>query len=152
VNSKDITLEKIAIASDHTGFFLKEKIKAYLKEKGIKTIDLGTNSEKSVDYPDYARKMAQYLKEKVDTRGILICGTGIGMSIAANRYNHIFATLCYDKATVEMARKHNNSNVLVLGARTTEYEKAEPIIKIWLETEFEGGRHKKRLEKLKQLI
>ncbi|MFX1511384.1 MAG: ribose 5-phosphate isomerase B [Promethearchaeota archaeon] len=143
-------MEQIVIASDHTGLRLKEKIKLYFKEKNIDVVDLGTHSEKATDYPDFAEKVALYIKNNEDTRGILICGTGIGMSIAANRYNHIYASLCYDETTAEMARKHNNSNVLVLGARTTEYEKAISIIDIWLKTQFEEGRHRRRLEKIKQ--
>ncbi len=139
---------KVAIASDHAGFLLKKQIKGYLQEKNITVIDLGTDSEESVDYPDFARKLALFLKDKDDTRGILICGTGIGMSIAANRHKHIFAALCYNITTAELARKHNNSNVLVLGGRTTDYELSKGIIDTWLETEYEGNRHNKRLRKI----
>jgi len=139
---------KIAIASDHGGFELKEKLISYFKEKNITPDDLGTNSTASVDYPDFGHKMAEYiLKGKADL-GILICGTGIGISIAANRHKGIRAALLYNKFTAEMAKKHNNANIIVFGGRTMTFEEVISYIEIFFNTSFEGGRHQNRLDKL----
>jgi len=139
---------KIAIASDHGGFELKEKLITYLESKGIIVENLGTYSPDSVDYPDYADKMAEcILRGKADL-GILICGTGIGISIAANRHQGIRAALLYNKFAAEMAKKHNNANVIVFGGRTMNFEDVTSYIDIFLRTSFEGGRHQRRIDKL----
>lgn len=134
---------KIYIASDHVGFELKEEIKKHLADR-MEVIDLGTNSAESVDYPDFAEKLVKNFED----RGILICGTGIGMSIAANKFPGVRAALCHGEFTAEMSRKHNDTNVLVLGAQVVDTETALKIVKIWLSAEFEGGRHQRRLDKL----
>jgi len=137
---------KIAIAADHAAFIVKEKIIIYLKKQGLEIEDLGTNSDISVDYPLYGQKVAQSILSGDCDRGIIICGTGIGISIAANRFENIRAALCTSIIHAEMARKHNNSNVLALGARVTELEIIKNIIDVWLNTDFEGGRHQNRLD------
>ncbi len=141
---------RIVIGSDHAGFELKEEIKKYFcLEHDI--IDVGTNSTESVDYPDFAKKVSELiLKREVDI-GILICGTGIGMSITANKFKGIYAALCFDKNTASLAKKHNNANVLCIGGRTTKKEDAIEIVKTFLEEKFEGERHEKRLNKIKEI-
>ena len=139
---------RVAVACDHGGIILKDTIKKVLREMKCEIVDLGTDSTESVDYPDYAAKDVKSLREKMCDRIILLCGTGIGMSIAANRIMGIRAALCHDAFTARMAREHNDSNCLVIGARTTGPGVAEEIIKIWLETPFAGGRHHARLEKI----
>ena len=141
----------ILIGSDHGGFDLKEKIKKFLIEKKIEVEDIGTKINESVDYPDYGIKVAKLVSEGKAKRGILVCGTGIGMSIVANKFPKIRATLCSDTYSAKMSREHNDSNILILGGRIIEDEKALEIVKIWLETPFEGGRHKRRLEKIDEL-
>ena len=140
--------EKIAIASDHGGFDLKTQLKQELERLGFEALDLGTDGPASVDYPDFAVKMAQALKAGPATRGILICGSGIGISIAANRHPHIRAALCHDHLTAYLARWHNNANVLCLGGRTTGVDVARDCLQVFLGTEFEGGRHQNRVAKL----
>ncbi|MBK8158260.1 MAG: ribose 5-phosphate isomerase B [Rhodospirillaceae bacterium] len=140
--------EKIAIASDHGGFDLKTQLKQELERLGFEPLDLGTDGPASVDYPDFAVKMAQALKSGPATRGILICGSGIGISIAANRHPHIRAALCHDHLTAYLARWHNNANVLCLGGRTTGVDVARDCLQVFLGTEFEGGRHQNRVAKL----
>ncbi|MCS6985005.1 MAG: ribose 5-phosphate isomerase B [Leptospiraceae bacterium] len=137
---------KVGIASDHGGFELKEAIKAHFGN--ITWVDLGTHSTDSVDYPDIAQSLCQSLLAGNFERGIAICGTGIGISIACNRFRGIRAALCYDAHTAEMARRHNNANILALGGRTTPVEKAFLLIDIFLKTPFDGGRHEKRIQKL----
>jgi len=138
---------KILIASDHGGFELKEKIKAKLKKYDVE--DLG-GTEEPCDYPDYAKKLCKKIKK--DELGILICGTGIGMSIAANRFKGIRAALCYDEYSAKMSREHNDANVLVLGGRTLSFEKAEKIVDIWLNTKFSGEeRHERRIRKIDEI-
>ena len=132
---------KISIASDHAAYNEKTEMVNYLTDKGISVLDLGTNSKDSVDYPIFGQRVAQSILKKESNRGIVICGTGIGISIAANRYKGIRATLCNTPQHAEMARKHNNSNVLALGARTTDLNQLKSIVDMWLITEFEGGRH-----------
>ncbi|MFH1848938.1 MAG: ribose 5-phosphate isomerase B [archaeon] len=139
---------KILIASDHGGYALKEKLKPYLSELGYKYEDLGCHSEKSVDYPDYAKKVAAQVLE-TNGLGILICGTGIGMSISANKISGVRAALCYNDYTARMSREHNNANILCMGGRVLETKQAKRILKIWLETPFSGDeRHKRRIEKV----
>jgi ribose 5-phosphate isomerase B len=139
---------RVAIACDHGGITLKDTVKKALREGKCEITDLGTDSTESVDYPDYAAKAIRAYKDGLCDRIILLCGTGIGMSIAANRISGIRATLCHDAYTARLAREHNDSNCLVMGARTTGAGVAEEIIKIWLETPFAGGRHYNRLEKI----
>ena len=134
----------IAIASDHAGFKLKE----FLSSKLSNVTDLGTDSEQSVDYPDSAKVMAEHLKNNPNTMGILICGSGIGITMAANRFNHIRAALCRDAEDAKMSRLHNNANVLVLGGRVTDQAIALEMTKIFIETKFEGGRHENRINKM----
>ena len=138
----------IAIASDHGGFELKEGLKADLEEMGLAIVDLGCYDTSSVDYPDYANKLAAALQNESATRGILVCGSGIGISIAANRHSHIRAALVHDALTAKLSREHNNANVIVLGGRTTGIEVARDCLKVFLNTKFEGGRHQMRIDKL----
>ncbi len=139
---------KIALASDHGGFELKEKIYKYLLDKNYTVENFGTNSTESCDYPVFAKKVCDAVLKNNYNRGILICGTGIGMSIMANRFKGIRAACLSDKFSAEMTRKHNNSNVLCLGARVLEENLAKELIDIWLTTEFEAGRHQKRIDML----
>ena len=141
----------IAIGSDHGGFDLKEKIKKFLTERKIEVEDLGTVKRESVDYPDYGIKVSKLVSEGKVERGILICGTGIGMSIVANKFPKVRAALCHDSYSARMSREHNDANVLILGGRVTGDELALEIVKIWLETSFSGGRHKSRLEKIEEI-
>jgi ribose 5-phosphate isomerase B len=146
---------KIALASDHAGFALKEKIKSHLKARHIEVIDLGPDSEERVDYPDFAAKVTGEIKNGRADLGVLSCGTGIGMSIAANKITGIRAALVHDAFTAEMAKKHNNANVFVVGARVFDtpekQDQALSLLDIWLNTSFEGGRHTSRLEKIEKL-
>ena len=141
----------IAIASDHAGFRYKEKIKELLTRLGLEYKDFGTDSEKSVDYPDNGVPAAEAVAEGTAEKGILICGSGIGMDIVANKVDGIRAALCVTEEMAELSRKHNNANVLVLGERVTPWETAEKIIRKWLTTPFEGGRHQVRVEKIHSL-
>ncbi|OGI18893.1 MAG: ribose 5-phosphate isomerase B [Candidatus Melainabacteria bacterium RIFCSPHIGHO2_02_FULL_34_12] len=143
--------KKIAIGADHAGFELKEKIKNVLHEMGYEVVDLGTNSTDSVDYPLIAKSVATHVAGKNPDKGILICGTGIGMSIAANKVRGIIAANCYDAETAKLSRQHNNSNILTLGGRTTTFDTAKDIVKVWLETDFEGGRHQRRIQEIRDL-
>lgn len=142
---------RIAIGSDHAGFKLKESLKGFLVSKDYKVLDEGTYSEESVDYPDFARKVAQDIKSKKADLGILICGTGIGMSIAANRIKGIRAALCLFPEMAKLARTHNNANVLVLPGRLISNELAQWITEIFLSEKFEGGRHERRVKKLEEM-
>ena len=139
---------KIVIASDHGGFELKEKIIAYLKEKNIDVSDFGTNSSESCDYPIFAKKVCNAILNNEFDRGILICGTGIGMSICANRFKGIRAACVSDTYSAKMTRAHNNSNVLCFGARVVGYGLATEIVDTWLEINYEGERHQKRVDML----
>ena len=139
---------KISIASDHGGFDLKQKLIEYYQKQNIELENLGTNSADSVDYPDFGAKMARYILEKKADLGILICGTGIGISIAANRFKGIRAALLYSDFAAEMAKKHNDANIIAFGGRTMDFEDVVRRIDIFMKTEFEGGRHEKRIEKL----
>ena len=140
--------KKLFISCDHGGFYLKEQILEYLLKKSFKIIDLGTKDSSSVDYPDYSKILVEKMKNILDYFGILLCGTGIGMSIAANRYSHIRAALCADDDMARLSRMHNDANVLVIGGRTTSLNSAKKIIDVFLSTEFEKGRHIKRLKKI----
>lgn len=143
-----MTAKTIAIACDHGGVELKETLAEDLAAAGWSVLDLGTDGPGSVDYPDFARKMAEALKDGRAARGVLLCGTGIGISIAANRFAHVRAALVHDAFGARMCRQHNDANVLVMGGRTTGPEVARDCLKIFLETEFEGGRHARRVAKL----
>jgi ribose 5-phosphate isomerase B len=138
--------ETIIIGCDHAAYELKGKIVDFLEKKGIKVKDIGTFSNDSVNYPDYADQVAKSVEKKECDRGILLCGTGLGMSMAANRHKGIRAALCNDIFSAKMSRLHNNSNVLVMGGRVVGDILAMEIVDTWLETEFEGGRHQKRLD------
>jgi ribose 5-phosphate isomerase B len=142
---------RIAIASDHAGFTLKESIKKFLNELGYEVEDFGTDGEESADYPDFAVKVADAVKDKEFERGILICGTGIGMSIAANKVPEVRAAMCYNIETAKLSREHNNANVLTLGARMIGEEEAKKIIDVWLKTKFLGERHLGRVEKIDEI-
>lgn len=142
---------KIGIASDHGGLDLKNYIVNYFEKEGINYIDYGTNTTDSVDYPEYGKKLSEKVVEGEVERGIAICGTGIGISIACNKVKGIRAALCGDSYSARMSREHNNSNILALGGRVTGQDLALEIVKIWLETEFEGGRHQRRLEKISDI-
>jgi ribose 5-phosphate isomerase B len=141
----------IAIASDHGGFELKEQVREWLKELGADVDDFGCYDRSSVDYPDYAGKVAQAVADGRVERGVLICGTGIGMSIAANRVAGVRATLVHDAFTARMSRQHNDSNVLVLGGRVLGVEVAKDIVTLWYQTAYEGDRHQRRLDKIETL-
>ncbi|MBS5359688.1 ribose 5-phosphate isomerase B [Finegoldia magna] len=139
---------KIAIAADHGGFELKDSMVEYIKSIGNEVMDLGTNSADSVDYPDYAKKVCEEIQQGDSDLGILICGTGIGMSLAANKFEGIRAACVSDVYSAKMSRNHNNANVLCIGARVIGDEVAKLIIKTFLENEFEAGRHQRRVDKI----
>lgn len=142
---------KIAIGSDHAGLELKERIISDLKEKRFDVVDYGTNGPESVDYPDYGVLVAEAVSRGEIKKGILVCGTGIGMSIVANKFPGVRAALCHDLYTAEMSRRHNDSNILILSGRTMEKELAIAIVETWLKTDFEGGRHQRRIEKITEI-
>lgn len=142
---------KIVIASDHAGYFLKEKIKNFLQEKNYQVLDVGCYSCESVDYPEYAAKAIEKILNKEVEYGVLICGTGMGMSIFANRFPGIRAALCHEPFSAKMSRLHNNANVLVLGGRIIGEGIALEIVKTFFETPFEGGRHERRINLIEKL-
>lgn len=144
--------EVIALAADHGGFELKNLLAEKLAEWGYEPLDLGTYSTDSVDYPDMAAKMADTIKAGKAERGVLVCGTGIGISIAANRFPFIRAALIHDAFGARLCREHNNANVIVFGGRTTGIEVAYDCLNIFLNTQFAGGRHARRVEKLSRLV
>jgi len=139
---------KLAIGSDHVGFKLKEKIKAQLREAGYELADFGCDSTDSADYPDYGCAVSQAVARGECDKGILICSTGIGMSMTANKVAGIRAALCHNLFTAEMSRKHNDANVLALGANCVDEELGKQIVHAWLATSFEGGRHQRRIDKI----
>lgn len=139
---------KIAVGSDHGGFEFKKMVIEFLQEIGQEVVDVGCFSTDSVDYPDFADKVCASVQNSSCEQGILICGTGIGMSIAANRYRDIRAALCHEAYTARMSREHNNANVLCMGGRVLGPEIGLDIVGTWVETEFAGGRHQRRLDKL----
>lgn len=138
----------IALGADHAGFPLKEALKDWLTAEGHGVLDLGTHSPDSVDYPDYAARVAESIRTGRAERGVLICGTGIGMAMAANKVDGIRAAVCGDPETARLSREHNDANVLALGGRTIEGARAVDILRVWLATPFLGGRHARRLQKL----
>jgi ribose 5-phosphate isomerase B len=141
---------ELLIASDHAGFELKEKLEAWLREQGYSVTDLGTGNTDSTDYPDYAHPLAQRVSDGSAARGILLCGTGLGMSYVANRYPHVRAAVAWSPEIAELARRHNDANVLALPARFLSEAEARQILRTWLETPFEHGRHERRVEKIER--
>ena len=142
---------KIEIAADHAGFEEKEKIKKTLDSIGADYTDMGTDSTVSVDYPDFARKVGEAVADGEYDRGILVCGSGTGMAIAANKVPGVRAAVAWNEEIARLSRQHNNANVLSLAARYIPDEEQEKIVKAWLETDFEGGRHERRVEKIEQI-
>lgn len=146
-----MSTEKVIIGADHAGFALKESIKPCLARFGLEVTDVGSGSADPVDYPDFGCRVAAGVSRGVFPRGILICGSGVGMTIVANKYPGVRAALCLDEQTAQLSRRHNDTNVLCLAGRKTDPEKAEKIVDIWLKTAFEGGRHNRRIEKIREI-
>lgn len=142
---------KIAVASDHRGFVVKGKVLTMITDLGHEAVDFGTDSPESVDYPDFAEKVARAVSEKRADRGILICGTGMGMCITANKLPGVRAASCHDDLTAEMSRRHNDANVLCLSADLLGDRLVTRMVEIWLRTDFEGGRHARRIEKIARI-
>jgi len=143
-----MTDSPVAVASDHAGFFLKQQIAEELERAGHDVLDLGTDSEESVDYPDFGKKMAEAIESGKAERGVIVCGTGIGIAMAANRSKAVRAAVCHDVTSARLARAHNDANVLALGARLLGVEVAKDCVNVFLATDFDGGRHARRVEKL----
>ncbi len=143
-----ILFKKLSLASDHAGFVLKEIIKKKLIKNKVKVFDLGPNNKDSVDYPDYAKKVARNISLKKTNMGILVCGSGIGMAMSANKFRKIRAAVCYNPVSTRLSRTHNNANILVLGSRLTKKSEAMKLVNIFLSTKFEGGRHLRRIKKI----
>jgi ribose 5-phosphate isomerase B len=142
---------RIGLACDHGGFELKEELKAFLKSTGVEPVDMGSFNEESVDYPDFGVLVAEQVSRGELERGILICGTGIGMSIVANKFPGVRAALANDLYSARCSREHNDANILVIGGRMIGREVAREIVKVWLSTPFAGGRHQQRIDKIKAL-
>ena len=142
-------IKKIGLACDHAGFEYKEKLKEYLSSKNLEISDFGCYSEESVDYPDFAHKLAESIEKDENELGIQFCGTGNGINMSANKHQGIRSALCWNPQIAEQAKLHNNANVLTMAARHLEWEEVEKIVDIFLKTEFEGGRHERRVEKIK---
>ena len=145
---RKVKLEKVILASDHAGFKLKEEIKKFLIKKRKKVLDLGTKNTSSVDYPDYAHLLSKKMKKSENQFGILICGSGIGMAMAANKHKNIRAALCYDTKSTKLSRQHNNANVMTIGARLIKKNIALKCVSTFLETDFNRGRHLRRIKKI----
>ena len=141
-------MKKIILASDHAGFKLKEVIKNFLIKKRKKVLDLGAYNTNSVDYPDFAHRLSNKIKNNSNQFGILVCGSGIGMSIVANRHKNVRAALCYDMKSTKLSRKHNNANVIAIGSRLTKKNNALKYVNTFINTNFEGGRHLRRVKKI----
>ena len=141
-------MKKIFISSDHAGFTLKESIKIFLKKKGYKYSDLGPSNDSRVDYPDFAHKVAKKVKTNKNNVGILVCGSGMGMNITANRHKNIRAAQCFNLKSTKLSRLHNDANIITLGSRLLKNKTIMQLISIFLITKFEGGRHKKRINKI----
>jgi len=146
-----VTRARIAIASDHAGLQLKRVLRGALEADGYEVDDLGTHGEESVDYPDFAEAVAMAIKNSKAERGVLVCGTGVGIAIAANRFPWVRAGVCHDVTSARLTRAHNNANVIALGARLIGSETAKDCLKAFLETPYEGGRHDRRVDKLSKL-
>ncbi|HKP83575.1 MAG TPA: ribose 5-phosphate isomerase B [Pyrinomonadaceae bacterium] len=142
---------RIALASDHAGYAEKERLKELLVDLGVEFDDLGTVSEESVDYPDYARKVAEQVAQGRVEQGVLVCGSGTGMAITANKVPGVRAAVAWSEEIARLARQHNNANVLAIGARTTPPDEIPKIVRAWFATEFEGGRHAARVEKISEV-
>jgi len=142
---------KILLGSDHAGFELKEDLRKYLQDRNVEVEDLGVESEAPADYPDIGSAVGEKISRGEYERAILICGSGIGMSIVANRFSGVRAALCHDLYTARLSREHNDANVLVLGGRLIAKGLAREILKVWLESEFQGGNHQRRLDKIKSI-
>ncbi len=142
---------RVALGSDHAGFLLKQHLLTYLQGLGHETLDVGAFSLDSVDYPDSAAQVGEKLRSGQAERGIVVCGSGIGISIAANKMSGVRAALCHEPVSARLSREHNDANVLALGERLTTPMMAEEIVKVWLETPFAGGRHQNRIDKIHQL-
>lgn len=142
---------KIAMGSDHGGFELKQEIKHYLVSKGIEVVDVGTNSTDSVDYPEYAKLVCDEVLQNRAQRGILFCGTGIGIGIAANKVHGIRCAIVHDEFTAKMSKQHNDANVISMGGRVLDVQSAKKIVDAYLEAEFEGGRHQKRVDQIMEI-
>ena len=147
INLKSL-FKKVSLSSDHAGYKLKEKIKKSLIKKKIKIIDLGPKTDSSVDYPDFAKKVARNILSKRSNIGILVCGSGTGMAMSANKFKKIRAAVCYNKASTRLSRLHNNANILALGSRLTKKSTALKLVNVFLSTKFEGGRHLRRVKKV----
>ena len=141
-------IKTIVIASDHAGYKLKEFVKNFLLKKGKKVLDLGTKNNNSVDYPDFAHLLSKKMKNNVNQFGVLICGSGIGMDMTANKHKNIRAALCYNIKSAKLCREHNNANVIALGARLTKKNIALRCVMTFLKTKFKGGRHLRRVKKI----
>ena len=141
-------MKKIFISSDHAGFKLKENIKIFLSKKKINIIDLGPKNSDRVDYPDYAHKVARMVTKNKNFKGILVCGSGMGMNMAANRHKNIRAALCFNTKSTKLSRLHNDANIITLGSRLLTKKNALNCVSIFLNTKFEGGRHNKRIKKI----
>jgi len=141
-------LRKISISSDHAGFELKESIKKFLIKNKFFILDLGPRDDRSVDYPDYAKKLAKNIISKKSDTGILVCGSGIGMAMSANRFKKIRAAVCYNAKSAKLSRSHNNANIIAIGSRLTNKNLAFKLVMIFLKTKFDGGRHKRRINKI----
>ncbi len=141
-------METILIGSDHAGFSLKNFLKEVMEQDGLQVVDVGCAADISCDYPDYARLLCERIQSGEAARGVLICGTGLGMSMAANRFRGIRAALCTSEYQARMSRAHNDANVLIIGGRVTGVEMALSILRTWLETSFEGGRHQRRIDRI----
>ena len=140
--------KKVSLASDHAGFSLKERIKKFLIKKKIKVIDLGPKNNNSVDYPDYAKKLGNRIKLRKSDVGILVCGSGTGMAISANKIKTIRAAVCYNLRSTRLSRQHNNANIIALGSRLTKKKLSLKLVEVFLKTKFEGGRHLRRVKKI----
>ena len=143
-----MNIKKVFLASDHAGFLLKQVISKSLRKKGIKILDLGTKNKNSVDYPDFAHILAKKMNKQKNNMGILICGSGEGMIMTANKHKNIRAALCYDRRSTKLSRMHNNANVMAIGSRLTKKSVALRCVNIFLKTNFEGGRHLRRIKKI----
>ena len=148
VRDRKIRSKRVVLASDHAGFNLKEEIKKFLIKKRKEVLDLGTKNAKSVDYPDYAHLLSRKMKNNQNQLGILICGSGTGMSMAANKHKNIRAALCYDTKSAKLSRLHNNANVMTIGSRLIKKKDALKCVDTFLNTNFDGGRHARRVKKI----
>ena len=148
VRDRKIKSGRVILASDHAGFKLKEEIKKFLIKKRKRVLDLGTKNTNSVDYPDYAHLLSKKMRKTENQFGILICGSGTGMSMTANKHKNIRAALCYDTKSTKLCRSHNNANVMTIGARLTKKNVALKCVSIFLKTDFDGGRHLQRIKKI----